>query len=179
MNKKDINLNPMQFLIADESSGARRIMTEILRAMGVQDIQSAASVLECEKSLVTTPCEVLICDYMIDGGKGPDLIRKIRAAQGHPARYIPILLTCSHSRLKDIQNARDCGANMVVAKPYSVTSLYDRLAWIAWRPRPFVRSDIYCGPDRRFKDEDVEENKRGVAAAGTEPEAEPVASAAS
>ena len=48
-------------------------------------------------------------------------------------------------------NARDCGANMVLVKPVSPSSLYDRLVWIAFNARKFVDSKDYFGPDRRFK----------------------------
>jgi len=40
---------------------------------------------------------------------------------------------------------------MVVAKPMSPSSLYDRLSWIAFNPRNFVDAPTYFGPDRRFK----------------------------
>ena len=40
---------------------------------------------------------------------------------------------------------------MVIAKPMSPASLYDRLAWIAFNPRQFVDTRTYFGPDRRFK----------------------------
>ena len=50
-----------------------------------------------------------------------------------------------------VANARDCGANMVLVKPVSPASLYDRLVWIAFNPRKFIDSKDYFGPDRRFK----------------------------
>jgi hypothetical protein len=40
---------------------------------------------------------------------------------------------------------------MVIAKPMSPSSLYDRLTWIAFNPRKFVDTATYFGPDRRFK----------------------------
>jgi hypothetical protein len=52
-----------------------------------------------------------------------------------------------------VKIARDAGANMVLAKPVSASSLYDRLAWIAFTPRQFVDTPSYYGPDRRFKNE--------------------------
>jgi two-component system chemotaxis response regulator CheY len=57
----------------------------------------------------------------------------------------------SDTREAAIKTARDVGANMVVAKPMSPASLYDRLAWVAFNPRQFVDSETYFGPDRRFK----------------------------
>ena len=55
------------------------------------------------------------------------------------------------AREATIKRARDSGANMVIAKPISPASLYDRLAWIASNPRKFVDTATYFGPDRRFK----------------------------
>ncbi len=40
---------------------------------------------------------------------------------------------------------------MVVAKPMSPTTLYDRLAWVAFDRRQFIDCPTYFGPDRRFK----------------------------
>jgi hypothetical protein len=57
----------------------------------------------------------------------------------------------SDTREKTIRQARDSGANMVIAKPISPSSLYDRLAWIALTTRQFVDTPTYFGPDRRFK----------------------------
>jgi DNA-binding response OmpR family regulator len=56
----------------------------------------------------------------------------------------------SDTRESTIKTARDVGANMVVAKPMSPSSLYDRLSWIAFNPRNFVDAPTYFGPDRRF-----------------------------
>ena len=64
---------------------------------------------------------------------------------------MPILIMTSDGREKTIKLARDAGANMVIAKPMSPASLYDRLAWIAFNPRQFVDTASYFGPDRRFK----------------------------
>jgi len=162
MQNKDVNLRPLLFMVADENQGARRIMTDILLALGVSDVHGEGGHKECQKALSVTPIDVLILDYQLGGGRGPELVREIRSDKDHLCRYIPILLTCSHTRLVDIQSARDCGANMVISKPYSVTSLYDRLSWIAYRPRPFVSSGGYCGPDRRFKDKPiVSQDRRG------------------
>ena len=58
----------------------------------------------------------------------------------------------SHARAQNVERARDCGANLVLAKPISPKMIYDRLLWIAEDPRPFVLTRSYIGPDRRFKE---------------------------
>jgi DNA-binding response OmpR family regulator len=64
---------------------------------------------------------------------------------------MPVLVMSSDTRETAIRRARDVGANMVIAKPISPASLYDRLAWVALTPRQFIDAPTYFGPDRRFK----------------------------
>jgi CheY-like chemotaxis protein len=164
----DINLEPLTFLIADETDGARRILTDILLAMGARDIHSVSSFDQAEKFLTTERIDLLICDLHLGGARGPELIRTFRSIEQNPGRKIPILITCSHSRMRDVQAARDCGANLVIAKPFSVTGIYDRIAWIAHQPRKFVTSENYNGPDRRFRktNDTVHRRRAGESSAG-------------
>jgi hypothetical protein len=62
-----------------------------------------------------------------------------------------VLIMTTDTRSTIISEARDNGANMVLVKPISPASLYDRLVWIAFHTRMFVDSKNYFGPDRRFK----------------------------
>ena len=95
--------------------------------------------------------DILLCDTRLPPHGGLMLTRTIRRNSNNENRTIPILLMSSDTGESTIKNARDAGANIVVAKPMSPKSLYDRLAWIAFNPRPFIDTATYFGPDRRFK----------------------------
>ena len=82
---------------------------------------------------------------------GLALIRAIRRDPENPCRTIPILVVTGDTRTSVIKGARDSGANMVIAKPVSPASLYERLTWVAFHPRSFAETTNYFGPDRRFK----------------------------
>ena len=82
---------------------------------------------------------------------GLKLTRTIRRNSDNENRTLPILLMSSDTSETTVKNARDAGANIVVAKPMSPSGLYDRLGWIVFNPRPFVDTATYFGPDRRFK----------------------------
>jgi hypothetical protein len=45
--------------------------------------------------------------------------------------------------------ARDAGITEFLAKPISAKSLYDRILNVVLKPRPFVKTKTYFGPDRR------------------------------
>ncbi|WP_417514808.1 response regulator [Minwuia sp.] len=166
----EVSLDQLTILIADENDGSRRILNELLHAIGARDLHATSTFDLTQQFIKSEPVDLFICDSHLGGDRGAALIKEIRSIEGHPNGKIPMLLTCSHTRLRDLREARDCGVNMLLAKPYSVSSLYDRLAWIAHRPRPFVWAEGYKGPDRRFKDDEVEEDRRGDGAASADGE---------
>lgn len=147
---RNLNFDGLTFLIADGADNFRKIATGILRDFG------ASSILECKdgdsvlEKLNRSQVDMLLCDAALPGANGFSLIQKLRAEE-NPHRYIPIVLLTSHTQQGNVERARDCGANMVVAKPISPRSLYSRLLWAAENERAFIESENYCGPDRRFK----------------------------
>jgi two-component system, chemotaxis family, chemotaxis protein CheY len=112
------------------------------------EARSSTSVLQI---LTNQKIDILICDSRLPPHGGLPLTRAIRRKQDNANRTIPILVMTSDGRETSVKFARDAGANMVIAKPMSPGSLYDRLAWIAFNPRQFVDTPTYFGPDRRFK----------------------------
>jgi two-component system, chemotaxis family, chemotaxis protein CheY len=151
MAELTVNFRDLVILIADSSSYMSMLIQGILRGFGankVLDMRSSASVLQ---ALSTNKFDILICDARLPPHGGLKLTREIRGNVDNENRTIPILMMMSDSRETTIKQARDAGANMVIAKPLSPANLYDRLAWIAFQPRQFVDTPTYFGPDRRFK----------------------------
>jgi CheY-like chemotaxis protein len=138
-------------LIADPSPYLCMLAHGILRGFGankVIEVRHSFGVLE---TLIGQRIDILLCDARLPPHGGLSLTRAIRRNTENENRTMPILIMSSDTREATVRNARDVGANMVVAKPMSPASLYDRLAWVAFNPRQFVDSETYFGPDRRFK----------------------------
>ena len=147
----NINLRDLMILIADPSPYLCMLVHGILRGFGankVIEVKHSFGVLE---TLIGQKIDILLCDSRLPPHGGLSLTRAIRRNTENENRTMPILIMSSDTREATIRNARDVGANMVVAKPMSPASLYDRLAWVAFNPRQFVDSETYFGPDRRFK----------------------------
>ena len=53
--------------------------------------------------------------------------------------------------LSSVNQARECGAHIVIKKPLSPRVLYDRLAWISTSKRHYWESPEFYGPDRRVR----------------------------
>ena len=151
MANTPINLRDLVILVADPSPYLCMLVHGILRGFGankVIEVKHSFGVLE---TLIGQRVDILLCDAKLPPHGGLSLTRAIRRNTENENRTMPILIMTSDTREAAIKTARDVGANMVVAKPMSPASLYDRLAWVAFNPRQFVDSETYFGPDRRFK----------------------------
>jgi CheY-like chemotaxis protein len=146
-----INLRDLVVLIADSSPYLSMIVHSILRGFGTNKVLEVRDSIGVLQALSGQKIDILLCDARLPPHGGLSVTHAIRRKVDNENRMIPILLMSSDTREKAIRQARDVGANMVIAKPIAPSSLYDRLAWIALTPRKFVDAPTYFGPDRRFK----------------------------
>lgn len=159
MANPTINLRGLVILIADQSSYMSMLLHSMLRGFGANKVLEVRNCVDVIQTLSNQKVDILLCDSRLPPRGGLALTHALRRKTDNEHRTMPILLMTSDVRESTIKRARDVGANMVIAKPMSPTSLYDRLAWIAFNPRPFVDTGNYFGPDRRFK---IEGYPKGV-----------------
>lgn len=146
-----INLRDLVILVAEPSSYMSMIIHGMLRGFGANKVLEARDTVGVFQSLSNQKVDVLLCDSRITPHGGFSVTSAIRRNRENENRTLPILLLTSDTREVTVKRARDVGANMVIAKPMSPASLYDRMAWVAFNPRQFVDAPNYFGPDRRFK----------------------------
>ena len=151
MKNPTINLHDLLILIADPNSYTRRIIQGMLRGFGANKLIEVGQSAGLLQALIEQKVDALILDVNIAPPGGLALTRAIRRKKDNQNCTMPILVMTSDLREATIRDARDAGANMVIAKPMSPKDLYDRLSWIAFSPRKFVDSENYFGPDRRFR----------------------------
>ena len=151
MKNPNINLHDLVILIADRSQYITRIAHSMLRGFGANKILQVSKTFGVLEALTDQKIDILLCDAALPPHGGLSLTHAVRNNIANENRTLPILIMTSNTSEHTIKQARDVGANMVIAKPMSPSSLYDRLAWIAFNPRQFVDSKTYFGPDRRFK----------------------------
>ncbi len=155
MNRVDgLRLDGLTVLLADGSKFTRKLVAQMLAEFGVTTILEAEDGDAALEALKRGPVDLLVCDTLLEKQDGIALTRSIRHEASASYRAIPILLLAGHTRRADVIRMRDCGASLILAKPVAPKALYDRLAWMARDPRPFVDSPIYSGPDRRHREDE-------------------------
>lgn len=146
----DLNLKGLSFMVADPNQHVRTIMNGILRGFGAQKVHEVASGDVARRDVAVRGIDMLFCEMDLPVLDGFSVASEIRADINSPTRFIPIIFLTGHGRERDVLCARDCGGNMIIAKPLSPNLVYDRLKWVASEPRLFVQAPSYNGPDRRF-----------------------------
>jgi two-component system, chemotaxis family, chemotaxis protein CheY len=151
MATQSLNLKGLMFLVADSNPYFSRIVVGLLRSFGANNIAEVRNSYDAIRMLNGQKVDILLCDDKLPPHGGLQVTHAIRRKADNENRNVPIMIMAGDTRESMIKIARDAGANMVIAKPLSPTSLYDRLSWIAFNPRQFVDTETYYGPDRRFK----------------------------
>ena len=54
-----------------------------------------------------------------------------------------------HSEKNRVMEARDAGVTEFVVKPITAKAVFDRIQAVIIRPRSFIKTEDYFGPDRR------------------------------
>jgi len=150
-----INLRALKALCLDASPLGLDILSQTLLGFGVDRIFRAPSVSEAQAILKAETIDLVLCDAELGGESGNDFIRWLRLSRMEPNCHAPAFVIMGHALEPEVINARDCGSNFVIAKPLAPAVLMQRILWVAAVDRPFIESDNYTGPDRRFKHQGI------------------------
>jgi CheY-like chemotaxis protein len=148
---RTVNLDALSILLVEGNTSEMDILVQIFLGFGANKTLRAADGPEASTIVSDNMIDLMIVDGMLPGEQdGFELIRSIRTGMTE-SRFMPILLILGHTSRANVERARDCGAHFVVAKPIKPGVLFERIAWLAGGLRPFVETETYMGPDRRFK----------------------------
>lgn len=93
--------------------------------------------------------DIVIADWMMTPMDGIQMTRHMRNSSHTPNPYVPIILMTGFSEKRRVLEARDAGVTEFLVKPFTAQDLYRRITQVIERPRQFVRSEDFFGPDRR------------------------------
>ena len=136
-------------MIVDDNQHMRGILKELLRAAGVNDIKEASDPLEAFEYMKSSLVDLLLVDLAMPLMDGVEFTRMVRTNENSPNHFLPIIMITGHSERSRVNAARDAGVNEFLVKPVTAKGLMERLSLIVNRPRNFVKSKQYFGPDRR------------------------------
>ncbi len=147
MVQSDFSL--LRFLIIDDNAHMRRMLRTLLHGFGVRLMYEAEDGAAGLESFLHHMPHIIITDWAMPIFDGVELTKIIRQPGANPNPYVPIIMITVHSDRKGVLRARDAGVTELLTKPISANGLYQRIVNVATRPRPFIKTKTYFGPDRR------------------------------
>ena len=143
------NFKELEVLVVDDNRHMRSLIRDLLRAIGISRVVEANDGMSGFQQLRNCEPDVVVTDLMMQPIDGLQFARMVRNERRSPQPYVPIVMVTGFADKARVEEARDAGVTEFLAKPVASEALYARLESIIERPRPFVRTPDFFGPDRR------------------------------
>ncbi len=138
-------------LLVEDNQPMLELIKSLLLAFGVGRVLTAKNGEDGFKKFCDHNPDLMVVDWMMKPMDGISLTRRIRNDPGTPNPFVPVVLITGFSEKRRVMQARDSGITEFLVKPFTARDLYKRIHQIIERPRQFVRSEDFFGPDRRRK----------------------------
>lgn len=125
------NFSNASVAMIDASGMCLEVITNILAGYGFRRMFRYSDLASGTEIIKSNAIDLLIID---PAGFGPDaynLISWLRAEQSGPNGSVPVIIVTAHTKMRLITTARQCGADYIVAKPFSTSGLLGRILWVA------------------------------------------------
>jgi len=143
------SLQSLQVLLVDDNQHMRAITSAVLQSAGVRKVHEASDGAAALEMLREHAVDLVIVDFNMFPLDGVEFTRLVRNSPDSTNPYLPIIMMTGHSEKSRVYEARDAGVTEFVVKPITAKAILDRIQAVIFRPRPFVKTDDYFGPDRR------------------------------
>jgi two-component system chemotaxis response regulator CheY len=112
-------------LTVDDFSTMRRIIRNILRQLGYNNIVEAEDGTEAFQTLQSETIDFVISDWNMPQMSGLELLKAIRADDN--LKDIPVLLVTAEALKENVVEAVKAGANGYIVKPFTAETLKEKI----------------------------------------------------
>jgi DNA-binding response OmpR family regulator len=141
-------LGALRVLIIDDNAQMRTIIGTVLAAAGVRNLHYAQDGRDGLITLTNHQIDIVYVDLEMPVMNGLKFIKAARDLDGDKGQ-VPIIMLTGHCDTPSVLRARDNGVSEFLGKPVTARSILSRLEAVIYRPRAFVITKFYRGPDRR------------------------------
>ena len=141
------DLQKIRIMIVSPKGYGRNLLREIFFSLGVRDITLAANCSAAIGALRARRCNAVFCDEI--AGDIAGFMKALRRDTKTKNITVPAFLVSARVQEKQVAIARDAGMNSVLVKPLSAATIERRLKLVLERPKAWVATNTFIGPDRR------------------------------
>lgn len=115
----------MKILVVDDMSTMRRIIKNILKQLGFNNVDEAEHGQEALGKLKAEAYGFVICDWNMPVMTGIDLLRAIRGDER--LKQIPVLMVTAEAQKNNLMEAIQAGVSNYIVKPFTAETLQDKI----------------------------------------------------
>jgi len=118
----------MKVLVVDDFATMRKIVRNILKQIGFEDITEAEDGNVALRVIKTEPVGLVVTDWNMPNMSGLDLLRAIR---GNPeTSSLPVLMVTAEGLKENVMDAAKAGVSNYVVKPFTAEVLQEKIETI-------------------------------------------------
>lgn len=143
------NLNEVKILLVEDMPPMLALTKSILKIFGFKDIEVASDGQEAFRIFQQHKSDLIITDWLMEPVGGLELLKKVRKSPNSPNPCVPIIFMTGFADMDRVESARDGGVTEFLIKPFTAKDMYSRIVQVIEKPRQFVNTGEFFGPDRR------------------------------
>ena len=115
----------MHVLVVDDFATMRRIISNVLKQLGFENILEAEDGTKALQIMETEQVDFVITDWNMPQMSGLDLLKAIRSSEDK--KHIPVLMVTAEAMQENIIKAAQAGVNNYIIKPFDAKTLSDKI----------------------------------------------------
>ena len=115
----------MKILVVDDFSTMRRIIRNILREIGYNNVDEADDGSTALEKLKSAKFDFVVTDWNMPNMPGIELLKAIR--QDEVLKDTPVLMVTAEAAKENVVTAVAAGVNNYIVKPFTAAALKDRI----------------------------------------------------
>ena len=114
-----------KFLVVDDFSTMRRIVRNLLKELGFNNVDEAEDGQVALQKLNSLPFDFVVTDWNMPNMDGLTLLQNIRATPS--LKHLPVLMITAEAKKENIIAAAQAGASGYIVKPFTAATLSEKL----------------------------------------------------
>ena len=145
----------LSMLVVEDTQPMQKLLVSVLEALGIKNVETAANGEDAFRAFVQRSHDIVLSDWSMEPVDGIELTRMIRKHDMSPNRLVPVILITGYSAWPRVEEARDAGVTEFLVKPFTANDIARRITHVINRPRDFIETQDFFGPDRRRRRDDT------------------------
>ena len=118
----------MPVLVVDDYKTMIRIIRNLLKQIGFNDVDDAADGSEALKKMRSRGYGLVISDWNMEPMTGYELLKEVRSDDS--LRKTPFIMVTAESKTENVIAAKKAGVNNYIVKPFNATTLKNKIGTV-------------------------------------------------